>query len=598
MSPSQVDMSTRSSDRTGALGFAGLAALSAVFPLLNFDIWWHLATGRHILNGGGIPRTDPFSFTAGDVPWIDHEWLFQCLAHGLYLFGGTPALIALRIGVVTVVALLVYFAVLRTRLLPAPAVALLLVPFLMTARARFLVRPGLISLLFVVLLLVVLFRRRATPPGWRELAWIPPLFALWANLHAALIVGLLVLAAVAAGRTLGAMLARRHAGADPTSDGLASPAICWGLLAVSMLAALANPYGWRIYRVPFDLAAINASGVVQALEAKPPTFGAHPLFFVVAGLTLLLALGAVARRRLATDWAALFVLLLFTALALRYARNVAFFGFAAPILLAQLWSPSGSSTTTAPALPRLDRWLHPLATTAGLWLLGTSLAVSGGGFGINATLPVAGTDFLDEHRPPGHLFNYPDAFGSYLTWRLAPEVPVFLDGRNDVFFEVWKEFDQASQRQADWREFLERYDMGQALVGYLGVLQPVTLMDLGSGQPRTVHRPWAANHFPRREWALVHWDDHSMVYVRRREENAELLERFEDRHLYPEDPGYQLEMISQGRASREGAIADLERRLLTDPTNQRAQQLLAVVAQMPEGTRSRPPTAPRRTPGG
>lgn len=602
MSPSQVAPSTDRAPILGALGVAGLAALSAVFPLLNFDIWWHLATGRYILNGGGIPRTDPFSFTAGQVAWIDHEWLFQCMAHGLYLFGGTTALIALRVVVVTTIALLVYFSVLRTRLLPPPAVALLLIPFLMTARARFLVRPGLLSLLCLVLLLVVLFRRRSKPPGWRDLAWIPALFALWANVHAALIVGLIALGAFAAGRTLSALLDHRT---DDTGERAAtagyplSPGYAWGLLAASALAALANPYGWKIYRVPFDLAAINQSGVVQALEAKPPSFEAQPLFFVVAGITLLVAFGAVAHRRLTADWGALFVLLIFTALAFRYVRNVAIFGFAAPILLARLWSAPASVAASATAFPRLTRLLHPATTFAGLLLLGASLAISGGGLGTNATLPVAGADFLDEHRPPGHLFNYPDAYGSYLTWRLASEVPVFLDGRNDVFFEIWKEFDVASQRQGTWREFLDKYDMGQALVGYLDVLQPVTLMDLGTGQPRTVYRPWAANHFPRQEWALVHWDDNAMVYVRRRDENQELIERFEDRHLYPEDPGYQLEMISQGRASREGAIADLGRRLHANPTSLRAQRLLAAVRQMPEPEPpTRPAGAPRRTPGG
>ncbi len=45
--------------------------------LSDLDIWLHDRVGHQIMAGEGIPRTNDYSFTAPDHPWVDHEWLFQ-----------------------------------------------------------------------------------------------------------------------------------------------------------------------------------------------------------------------------------------------------------------------------------------------------------------------------------------------------------------------------------------------------------------------------------------------------------------------------------------------------------------------------------------
>ena len=67
--------------------FAGLLLLLALAasltPIRNYDFWWHLKTGSLILSREAVPRVDPFSFTAVEAPWVDHEWLSQVLMYGL-----------------------------------------------------------------------------------------------------------------------------------------------------------------------------------------------------------------------------------------------------------------------------------------------------------------------------------------------------------------------------------------------------------------------------------------------------------------------------------------------------------------------------------
>ncbi len=76
---------TESQSRLSATLVAGIWAtvlvvttlLLAWHTLSDRDIWLHERVGRDILAGEGIPRTNTYSFTAPDTPWVDHEWLFQ-----------------------------------------------------------------------------------------------------------------------------------------------------------------------------------------------------------------------------------------------------------------------------------------------------------------------------------------------------------------------------------------------------------------------------------------------------------------------------------------------------------------------------------------
>ena len=52
----------------------------ALFPITSVDSYYHLATGRRILDEGRIPSRGVGSATFGTAPWHDNEWGFQVLA--------------------------------------------------------------------------------------------------------------------------------------------------------------------------------------------------------------------------------------------------------------------------------------------------------------------------------------------------------------------------------------------------------------------------------------------------------------------------------------------------------------------------------------
>ncbi len=74
-----------------------LTALVAVwFPIDLDDTWWHLLTGRHILDHHQIPRVDPFSFTAAGAAWVNWKWLAGLLMTLAWDVAGSGGLIVLR----------------------------------------------------------------------------------------------------------------------------------------------------------------------------------------------------------------------------------------------------------------------------------------------------------------------------------------------------------------------------------------------------------------------------------------------------------------------------------------------------------------------
>ncbi len=85
--------------RRGVLLFVLSASLSLLFAVQvwSWDVWWHLATGRWIVENRAIPTTDPFSFTVSGTPWINVNWLGALLLYAAYSLGGVAGIVVLKI---------------------------------------------------------------------------------------------------------------------------------------------------------------------------------------------------------------------------------------------------------------------------------------------------------------------------------------------------------------------------------------------------------------------------------------------------------------------------------------------------------------------
>src|SRR5438874_8967695 len=171
-------------------GAALLLLAITVQPFRDPDVWWHLALGRYILDHG-IPVREPFSFLAAAHPWVDQQWLYEV---GLYrvVSAGGAGLASLLMGCIAVLALAIAaLSVPRGARLGGAWLAAATVLSGLVMSEVLGVRGQVLTLLGTSIVLLVVTRWRE---GSKRALWaLPPVFLLWANLHAGFVVGFAVL---------------------------------------------------------------------------------------------------------------------------------------------------------------------------------------------------------------------------------------------------------------------------------------------------------------------------------------------------------------------------------------------------------------------
>ena len=106
------------------LVFTLIFGLLAVFLIHSFDsigqdIGRHLRLGEIIWQIKEVPKTNLFSYTEPDFPFINHHWLSEVIFFGVYSIAGFTGLILLKIFVVLAVFLLLFFIAIPLEVRPA-----------------------------------------------------------------------------------------------------------------------------------------------------------------------------------------------------------------------------------------------------------------------------------------------------------------------------------------------------------------------------------------------------------------------------------------------------------------------------------------------
>jgi hypothetical protein len=384
--------------------------------VIDLDIWWHLRTGEWMLLHHAVPHVDLYSAELAGRPWLAYSWLFELLTVKLFQWLGLAGIVAYSSAMVLAITVALFHMV--RRLQGDFTLAVLLTFAAVYSMGRlYTPRPWLFTILFFILEMDILIEARKTGRV-RELAWLPVIFALWANLHIQFVDGLFVLGLA----WVEAVVALWWKGAETRLRS------AWmGLaLAASLLATLLNPYGWRIYQAAFDLATQGgALNKVTELQAMP--FRGLPDFLI-----LLLALGSAAalawRRRFQPFETAL---LAFAAvLAFRSQRDVWVMATVGALILAS--SITSSEKKSIVRLPRLATALAVLV--AGFAVLAGSRVMRGNNARLETqlakNLPVSAVEAVRAKGYAGPLYNNYN-WGGYLVWALR--MPVSIDGRQNLY---------------------------------------------------------------------------------------------------------------------------------------------------------------------
>ena len=443
--------------------------LAAVGPIRNYDLFWHLATGRWITEHRALPTTDPFAVASDRVPWINGEWLFEVVLYGFERLVGITGLSWIRALFIGGLFAIVY-RLARPNALLATSLAFA------GAMATIDLRPSGIAALFVVLAIdTVCANRRHAPIVFAILT------ILWINVHpSALLAPILAL--------------------------LIRPRSWFPLIAAGAL--LVNPHGIHGVIAPLKLMTFVQSGAFVNAEWLPSSPRLFPLLYI----SLLWSAAALAAAFLRRGKAAaghiwrIPLLLLFAYLAIRHVRHQPLWFAAFPLLIAPV----------TPKPPRVFTYAASIALIA--WIAIRTdhrRGVSPSRF------PIEAVARLKETNLRGNIYN-PDQFGGFLIWAFYPERRTLTDGRNELYHQFIPEYAKARGDQRAWRALLRKYRIDLAVDERRA---PLEVIDGVTGKKSTMSASLA--YWPPKDWAMIAQDRAAMAFARRAAFSREEIERWE-----------------------------------------------------------------------
>ena len=152
------------------------------------DFWAHAALGRWVLENGEVPRRTLFLWSA-DIPWIFHSWLSGVIFALILGSVGVWGAVALNITMAAAPFAVLYNWWRNHKTVSSLGIVLFSVAIFL-ASARFRLRTEMFTMFF--LSLVATFILTEHKKLWHYFG-IACVFAIWPNLHGAVLMGLVVL---------------------------------------------------------------------------------------------------------------------------------------------------------------------------------------------------------------------------------------------------------------------------------------------------------------------------------------------------------------------------------------------------------------------
>jgi hypothetical protein len=450
------------------------AALQLALSPVDPDYWWHLATGRWMLDHGRVPFSDPFSATHGGQTWYAHEWLSELVLRIADLIGGYTAGILLTAAIVAAGAWLLARAA-RYYGLGAREALLLVAGSGFFILGNLAVRPQVWGW---ALLALVLHELAADDNGRRRSLWyLPLIFVLWVNVHLSVLLGGAVVALYVLHRGLRALFARRCRDCERRHFRR--------VFAVAVLSALAlcvNPRGPAL--IWFSRVYLNPHAVRYSYigEWQRPAFsGDDRWLFVAGGAVAALAALAMLRRR--TLWPGILALV-FAFAAVRAIRYVPVFAVAG--VPAAAWVLGRFRARRVSLTPICVPFAIAVPIAAGavafMWLSAylrgpTQFRLRPDPYW--GAYPVDAAAWVKANVPDGVVFNE-YGWGGYLIWTFYPQRRVYMDGREEMYGErYFAQFVRTISANSDWQETFARANVQATITDPNGPLAAALSVDPG-----------------------------------------------------------------------------------------------------------------------
>lgn len=385
------------------------------------DLGRHLLLGGMILKTGSVPKTNLFSYTYPDFPFINTHYLSEVIFSLLSSVFGVDSLLYFTLFIILITfGVLFISAKKNASLLGIGLGSLLLIPVLFERTA---VRPEIFSFLFASLFITLLYKNRKKPT-WLIYLLIPLTF-LWTQMHIYFAVGGLLLFLFLLDGLLSKNLRKRSSYVKTLSI----------VFVGSSLITILNPNGIHGALYPFhvfdnygySIEENQTMFLLQSLGFLKPSFP----YFIGSVITLFFILFLRIKKAYPIDW---LLAICFTYIAGSAVRNFPLFAIILFIPFTRLLTDSirliGSQI---PHSQRTILYHISIFIVSGLVVWQIIGIIQNKDIGFETKDPGQNAlSFFISEEIKGPIFNNFD-IGSYLIYRLYPQESVFVDGRPEAY---------------------------------------------------------------------------------------------------------------------------------------------------------------------
>ena len=553
----------------------GLLILFGIFLVLfttfkitgDDDVFWHLATGRYIVETGHVPSVDIFGFVTQGQQWMPFEWGWDVLTYTLYNIGGYTALSILRTFIFVFIFWIFYVVLKKFKVNTFLSVLFFLI-LAFGIMDRLTPRPHVMSMLFFAVLLYIFFDYRYFRRGTGKLIYFLPLvFLIWANMHMGILAGLFLFGIYLFSEMIN-YFGKSNQGVSPLSRKQLQ--MLTALFGLSILAALVNPNFFQTYVYAYDHTKMKLLETINEWRSPfDPVYGGGFVtniykFFLFGGLIILYY----SMRK--KDYFPALVYVGFAIYSVRAVRFTVdyimiifvFFVIALDFILAEFSKEKLNSilrNSPVPSVIIMAVLAYLIFNIPNNKLYLEQLQyyrVSG--FGINSDfIPVQMFDFMREHKIPETGQRPLNHFGSggYLVWNF-PESKNFIDSRN-LNDEIFSEYNTLIAKRPGFENKLKQYDFDYSIY-----LAP-DLVRAPAEMEQTI-----ISYFSKKQddWKLVFWDDKSFLFLKNLPKFKEIIDKYEYKYVTPYNFGYQKQSIENGmKNDPERVKSEIDRKLSTEP---------------------------------
>lgn len=502
------------------------AFLLALCHIQDTDTWQHLSFGRLIWQLKGLPATEPFQYTMKGQPFSYTSWFFALVYYIAYRTFDIYGVILLKAGTITAA----FYILLADSLMPyrSHIVSIIVMTIVVIiSQHRFVERPDTFLMLF---LSFSIFSLNAFVYNDKKYIYtLPFIHLLWANSHSSINLMVVPFLSFIAGGLLQRYLSKRGMAFSNTPS-YSQLKIITAIFILSVAVSLLNPnffgqYTWgiKVLATPwFKQNIAEAFAPTWKTVKWPYLITAAVLFsFIIPCLAAFLRRGS--RMPSIIDFLMVipFVILAFTAIRFIFLLAIV----AGPVLIRNL-----SAYLDVERLKRFSL-KNGMFSLVAIWLiLYTSFSLfkvypfgdnaRKFGFGIDYSfVPEGALKYMDKKEIAGRIFNI-FQWGSYIVWRDFPNRSIFIDPRGYLPPDLLEKSGSAFDNPTIMSELKERY-------GFESVLTIYPWWEVGKSSHEVV------DVFPNPQWALVYWDDLSLLYLKKGGKYDSIIQEDEYRIVKP-----------------------------------------------------------------